>query len=393
MLKKTKLNLQKLMKKKLKLNKINFFPVSKPYISKQDILSVNKTFKNGWISSNGPEINKFEKEFSKLVNRKYSTTVSNGTGALEIAVKALGIKKGDEVLIPNFTIISNALAVIKQQATPVLVDCNLENWNIKIEDIKKKITKKTKAIIITHIYSFPNDMDKIIKICKKNKIFIIEDAAEVLGLTYKNKKCGSFGDISTFSFYANKQITTGEGGMISTNSELLYKKCNSLKNLCFGKINRFNHDDIGWNYRMTNIQAALGLSQLRNIKNIVKKKIEIGKRYYKALNLNKNIQMLPPSNSYSKNIYWVVGILIKNKKINIKNVVNKLLSFGIQTRPFFWPMNEQNIFKKLKIFSNKNNKYPNSKYLSRNGLYLPSYLKLENKEIDYICDIVNKVIK
>jgi perosamine synthetase len=144
---------------------------------------------------------------------------------------------------------------------------------------------------------------------------------------------------------------------------------------------------------MTNIQAALGLSQLRNIKNIVKKKIEIGKRYYKALNLNKNIQMLPPSNSYSKNIYWVVGILIKNKKINIKNVVNKLLSFGIQTRPFFWPMNEQNIFKKLKIFSNKNNKYPNSKYLSRNGLYLPSYLKLENKEIDYICDIVNKVIK
>jgi perosamine synthetase len=233
-LKKTKLNLQKLMKKKLKLNKINFFPVSKPYISKQDILSVNKTLKNGWISSNGPEINKFEKEFSKLVNRKYSTTVSNGTGALEIAVKALGIKKGDEVLIPNFTIISNALAVIKQQATPVLVDCNLENWNIKIEDIKKKITKKTKAIIITHIYSFPNDMDKIIKICKKNKIFIIEDAAEVLGLTYKNKKCGSFGDISTFSFYANKQITTGEGGMISTNSELLYKKCNSLKNLCFG---------------------------------------------------------------------------------------------------------------------------------------------------------------
>jgi len=380
------------MKKKLKSNKINFFPVSKPYISKQDIVAVNKTLKNGWISSNGPEINKFEKEFSKLVNRKYSTTVSNGTGALEIAIKALGIKKGDEVLIPNFTIISNALAVIKQQATPVLIDCNLDNWNIKIEDIEKKITKKTKAIIITHIYSFPNDMDKILKICKKNKILLIEDAAEVIGSTYKNKKCGSFGDISTFSFYANKQITTGEGGMISTNSKLLYNKCNSLKNLCFGKINRFNHDDIGWNYRMTNMQAALGLSQLKNIKNIVKKKIEIGNHYYKTLSLNKNIQILPPSNSYSKNIYWVIGILIKNKKIHIKSVVNKLLSFGIQTRPFFWPMNEQIIFKKLKTFNNTNNKYPNSKYLSHNGFYLPSYLELKKIEIDFICNAVNKVI-
>ena len=392
-MKKTKLNLQRLMKKKLKSNKKKFFPASKPYISKQDIIAVNKTLKNGWISSNGPEIIKFEEEFSKLVNRKYSTTVSNGTGALEVAIKALGIKKGDEVLIPNFTIISNVLAVIKQQATPVLIDCNLENWNIKISDIEKKITKKTKAIIVTHIYSFPNDMDKILKICKKNKILLIEDAAEVIGSIYKNKKCGSFGDISTFSFYANKQITTGEGGMISTNSELLYKKCNSLKNLCFGKINRFNHDDIGWNYRMTNMQAALGLSQLKNIKNVVKKKIEIGNYYYYKLKSNKNIQMLPPSNSYSKNIYWVVGILIKNKKINIKNIVNKLLSFGIQTRPFFWPMNEQKILKKLKIFNSKNNEYPNSKYLSRNGFYLPSYLELKNKEIDFICNAVNKAIK
>jgi perosamine synthetase len=380
------------MKKKLKSNKINFFPVSKPYVSKQDIAAVNKVLKNGWISSNGPEINKFEKEFSKLVNRKYSTTVSNGTGALEIAIKALGIKKGDEVLIPNFTIISNALAVIKQQATPILIDCNLDNWNIKIEDIEKKITKKTKAIIITHIYSFPNDMDKILKICKKNKILLIEDAAEVIGSTYKNKKCGSFGDISTFSFYANKQITTGEGGMISTNSKSLYNKCNSLKNLCFGKINRFNHDDIGWNYRMTNMQAALGLSQLKNIKKTVKKKIEIGNHYYKTLSLNKNIQILPPSNSYSKNIYWVIGIIVKNKKINIKSIVNKLLSFGIQTRPFFWPMNEQIIFKKLKTFNNTNNKYPNSKYLSHNGFYLPSYLELKKKEIDFICNAVNKVI-
>ena len=381
------------MKKKLKLNKINFFPVSKPSISKKNILDVNKALKKGWISSIGPEIKKFENEFSKFVDRKYSTTVSSGSAALEVAIKAIGIKKGDEVLIPNFTIISNALAVVRQQAKPVLIDCNLDDWNIKIGDIEKKITKRTKAIIVTHIYSFPNDMDKIIKICKKNNISIIEDAAEVIGLKYKNRKCGSFGDISTFSFYANKQITTGEGGMISVNKKSLYEKCCSLKNLCFGKIDRFNHDDIGWNYRMTNIQAALGLSQLKNIKQVVKKKMEIGNQYFQRLNKNKNIQILAPSNAHSKNIYWVVGILVKNKKINIKKVTDKLLSLGIQTRPFFWPMNEQKIFKKLKIFKNSKEKFPNSRYLSRKGFYLPSYLNITSREIDFICKKVNKLIK
>jgi len=379
------------MKKKLELSKKIIFPVSIPYISKKDINFVNKTLKTGWISSNGPEVQKFEKKFSKYIDRKYSVAVSNGTGALEIAVKALGIKKNDEVLIPNFTIISNALAVLRQHAKPVPIDCNLDDWNIKISDIEKKITNKTKAIIVTHIYSFPNDMDKILKICKKRKIFIIEDAAEVLGLNYKNKKCGSFGDISTFSFYANKQVTTGEGGMISVNSLQLYKKCCSLRNLCFGKSNRFNHDDLGWNYRMTNIQAALGLSQLKNINNVVKKKMSVGRQYFQKLKKNKNLQILPPSNLFAKNIYWIVGIVIKNKKIKTKNMMKKLLRYGIQTRPFFWPMSEQKIFKKLKIFDKAN--YPNSKYLSEYGFYLPSYLKLNNKEIDYICSVVNKLMK
>ena len=210
------------------------------------------------------------KNFQKI-NRRYSVAVSNGTAALEIAIKALGIKKSDEVIIPNFTIISNAIAVIKQNAKPVLIDCDINRWNMKVEDIEKKITKKTKAIMVTHIYSFANDMEKIIKICKKNKIFLIEDAAEVIGLKYKNKMCGSFGDISTFSFYANKQITTGEGGMISTNDYKLFEKCKSYRNLSFGKINRFNHEEISWNYRMTNIQASMGISQLRNLDVTVKK--------------------------------------------------------------------------------------------------------------------------
>ena len=220
-------------------------------------------------------------------------------------------------------------------------------------------------------------MDKILKICKKNNIFLIEDAAEVIGLKYKNKKCGSFGDISTFSFYANKQITTGEGGMISVNKFDLYNKCKSLRNLCFGKLNRFNHEDIGWNYRMTNIQAALGLSQIKNINKIVK--------------LNKNLTILPPSISYSKNIYWVVGILIKNKKIKSSLLAIKLRKFGIMTRPFFWPMHEQQIFKKMKLF--KESKFPNSSYLARYGLYLPSYYNLNNKQIDYISSVVNNILK
>ncbi len=378
------------MKKKLKLNKAKFIPVSKPYVSSNNIKSINKVIKKGWISSDGPEVEIFEKNFSKKVNRKFSIAVSNGTAALEIAIKALGIKKNDEVIIPNFTIISNAISVIKQNAKPVLIDCDPKTWNINIDDIEKKINKKTKALMVTHIYSFSNDMDKIIKICKKNNIFLIEDAAEVIGLKYKNRPCGSFGDISTFSFYANKQITTGEGGMISTNNQIFYKRCKSLRNLCFGLKNRFNHDDIGWNYRMTNIQAALGISQLKDIETIVRKKMFIGMYYYKKLSLNKSIYMTPPSISFSKNIYWVVGILIKNKKILASNIIKKLKEHGIGARPFFWPMNEQNIFKKMKVF--KKEKHPNSHYLSRYGFYIPSFIGIKKSEMDYVISIINKLI-
>ena len=378
------------MKRKLKLNKNKIFPVSSPLITKRDINKVKQTLNSGWISSDGPDIKKFEKNFSHFVNRKYSVAVSSGTAALEIAIKALSIKENDEVLIPDFTIISNALAVVRQRAKPILIDCDLKDWNIKIEDIEKKISKKTKAIIVTHIYSFPNKMDKIIKICNKYNLYIIEDAAEVLGSRYKNRMCGSFGDISTFSFYANKQITTGEGGMLSMNNPKIYKKCKSLRNLCFGKVNRFNHDDIGWNYRMTNIQGALGLSQLKNIKYVVRKKMEIGKYYYQKLNENKNLQILPPANEYSKNIYWVVGIVIKKNKLTATKLAKKLEKYGIKTRPFFWPMHKQKIFLKKKIFKEKN--FPNSNYISKYGLYLPSSIMLKKKEISYICERLNKIL-
>ena len=380
------------MRKKLKL-KNKFIPVNIPKIFKEDKIYINKALKDNWISSEGPFVKKFEKEFSKFNNRKFGITVSSGTAALEISLKALNIKKASEVIIPTFSIISTALCVIKNSLKPVLVDVDLKNWNMIPDQIIKKITRKTKAIIITHIYGFPVDMDKILKIAKKRNIKIIEDAAEMIGQKYKNKKCGSFGDISTFSFYANKHITTGEGGMILTNNKKIYDECISLRNLCFGTGNdRFNHNSIGWNYRFTNLQASMGLGQLKNIKWIIKRKREIGRKYHKHLKNNKKILIQDIKTNYATNIFWVFGIVIKkNFKLSRNLLVKKLNEKGIQTRNFFYPMHKQNIFRKMKIFKNKI-AYPNSEFLSKNGLYLPSGLGLKNKEIDYICKTLTEIL-
>ena len=299
--------------KKLK-SKIKFIPVNTPKIFGNESKYVNECLRTGWISSEGAFVKKFENQFSKYISRKFGVTTSNGTAALEISLKALNFKKGSEIIIPSFSIISTALCVIKLGLKPVLVDSNLSNWNMDVDQIFKKINKKTKGIIITHIYGFPVNCRKIINFAKKKNIKIIEDSAEMIGQKYLNKRCGTFGDVSTFSFYANKHITTGEGGMILTDNKKLYEKCKSLRNLCFGSgKDRFNHDDIGWNYRFSNIQAAIGCGQLKNINWIVNRKREIGKRYYDKLKSNKNIIIQTPSKKYAKNIYWVFGILIKKK--------------------------------------------------------------------------------
>ncbi len=370
-----------------------FIPVNKPLITKSDAKSVHKVLNTGWVSSEGPNVKKFEEKFSKFIGHKYSVAVSSGTAALEIALKSLNLNKNDEVIIPNFTIISNALAVIKLGLKIKMIDCDLKNWNMNLEKVENAITTKTKAIIATHIYNFPFRVDLLKKICSKKKIFIIEDAAEVLGQKIYKKNCGSFGDISTFSFYANKQITTGEGGMITTNNKIIYQKMLSLRNLSFGKKNRFNHDDIGWNYRMTNIQATLGISQLGRINNIVKTRHSVGLQYYNKLKKNKNIYIPEPRKSFAKNIYWVVAVLIMNKKIKLdaKKVMYKLHKLGIGTRPFFWPMHKQKILKNLKMKNSK--QFPNSEYISKYGFYLPSSLSLKNSDIDFICKQVNLAIK
>ena len=245
--------------------KNSFIPVNTPIVTKKDAIEIYKTARSGWISSSGQKIIKFEKQLAKVTKRKFCCCVSSGTAALEIAMKSLNINKNSEVIMPAFTIISNANAILKSFAKPVLVDSDPVTWNIKVDDIEKKISKKTKAIMLPHIYGFPNNMDKILKICKKYSLYLIEDAAEMIGQKFRGKPCGSFGDISTFSFYANKHITTGEGGAIFTNDKKIYEKFKKLRNLSFGKKERFNHDDLSWNYRLTNIQAALGRLRLRQL--------------------------------------------------------------------------------------------------------------------------------
>ena len=371
-----------------------FIPVNIPKLYSSEKTNVINCVRTNWISSEGKFVKEFEKKFSQYNSRKFGVAVSSGTAALEVAIKSLNLKKNSEVIIPSFSIIATALCVVKCGLKPILVDCSLSTWNMDPEKVLRKISKKTSAIIITHIYGLPVDLQKIMNVAKRKNIKIIEDAAEVIGLKYKNRMCGSFGDVSTFSFYANKHITTGEGGMIVTNKKDIYEKCKSLRNLSFSKsyFDRYNHDDIGWNYRMTNMQAALGCGQLKSINKIVKRKREIGNLYYKHLKRNKHLLFQENKNSYSKNIYWVFGVLLKkNSRSKRDFLMRALLKNKIDTRPFFLSMNKQKIFKKMKIFSKS--KMPNSEYLSNNGFYLPSGLGISDSEIRYVCTTLNQLLR
>ena len=372
---------------------MKFIPVNVPKLHRLEKKYINECISTNWISSGGKFVSLFEKNFAKYNKRKYGIAVSSGTAALEIAIKSLNLKKNSEVIIPAFSIISTALAVVKNNLKPVLVDCDIDTWNVNPEEVIKKITKKTSAIILTHIYGLPVDLRNILKKKKKKKTKIVEDAAEVIGLNYNNKICGSFGDISIFSFYANKHITTGEGGMILTNDPAINEKSKSLRNLSFSKsyFDRFNHTDLGWNYRLTNLQAAIGCGQLEKIKWIVKKKREVGNKYFKKLNNLKNILLQKKITKYAKNIYWVFGLVLKNtSKYSRDEIMRKLLKMKIETRPFFLPMHKQTIFKKMNLF--KNIKLPNAEFISKNGFYIPSGIGIKDKEINFVINNLKKIL-
>lgn len=361
-------------------------PVNTPLLDESDKSALIKCIDSGWISSEGPLIAEFEERFAKYIGREHAIACSSGSAALDIACAAIGLKDDDEVIMPTFTIISPALSVIRMRALPVLVDCNEETWNIDVFQIEAKITSKTKAIIVVHIYGFPVDMNPVVELCKRYNLLLIEDAAEMHGQTYYDNKCGSFGDISIFSFYPNKHITTGEGGMILTNSDFFASRSKKLRNLAFEpNLRRFVHEEMGWNYRMTSLQAALGISQLNKIDQHIKRKREIGKKYQKLLSGLPYFSLPIDELNFSTNIYWVFPLVAENEIIAEK-VVEYLNSNGVGTRPFFWPIHEQPVFNKIGLFVNQS--FPKAEKASRCGFYLPSGLALNDDEIEYVCKIV-----
>jgi perosamine synthetase len=366
-------------------------PVNEPLLNGNEKKYLQECIDTGWIGSEGPFVKEFENKFAALNQRKYGIAVCNGSAALEMAVLALDIKNGDEVIIPAFTIISCAAAIVKAGAVPVLVDCHLDTWNMKAGDVAKKITPKTKAIMLVHVYGLPVDLQSILNLAREKNIKIIEDAAEAHGQTYKGQPCGSFGDISVFSFYPNKLITTGEGGMLLTNDPLIDEKCRSLRNLCFIAEKRFVHEDLGSNFRMTNMQAALGLAQLERWKEFIAKKRAIGAFYSEQLKNIDTIHLPVPKTPYADNIYWVFGILLKKEKDKTAELITKELNQkGIGTRPFFYPMHLQPVFHKMDLFTRED--YPNSADLYNYGFYIPSGLAITEAQMNHVVIVLKEVL-
>tara|TARA_B100001057_G_scaffold62651_1_gene56153 strand:- start:1893 stop:3020 length:1128 start_codon:yes stop_codon:yes gene_type:complete len=356
-----------------------------PIIGRDEKKFVNDCLNSNWISSKGDYIAKFEKKFSKYINIKHSLTVSNGTAALHLALLALDLKKKDEVIVPTFTYISpvNAINYIGSQIK--FIDSDIETWQIKIDDLKKKISKKTKAIIVPHLYGQVCDIKKISEICKKKKIFLIEDSAEAFGCYYKNKHLGTFGDISTFSFFGSKTITTGEGGMVCTNNKRLAEKIYRLKMVGVVKNRYYWHDIVGYNYRMTNICAAIGLGQLKKAKIILKKKREVYRLYKLFLN-DLNIKMNTEQKN-SRSSFWLINIFLKDKKSR-DNLARYLKANKVETRNTFNPVHLMPMHKK----KNNHKKFINAQHLSNTGLSLPSGPSLKMSEIRNICNLIRNYL-
>tara|TARA_B100000886_G_scaffold305661_1_gene237543 strand:- start:39761 stop:40891 length:1131 start_codon:yes stop_codon:yes gene_type:complete len=371
----------------------DFIPVNAPLIGEEEKILVNNCLDTGWISSEGGYIKEFEEKIAFICNRKYAIAVTSGTAAIDIAIASSKLKEGDEIIVPTFTIISCISEILRRRIKPIFIDVNPRTWNIDVEKIERKISAKTKAIMAVHIYGLPVEMEKINSLAKKYNLFVIEDAAEMLGQIYYGKPCGSFGDISTLSFYPNKHITTGEGGMILTNSSYLYERCKSLRNLCFMAEERFIHYELGWNYRMTNLQAALGIGQLKRLPEIIKRKREIGNLYNKYLKNCTFINLPVKKTDYSENIYWVYGITINHNTITSKILRKELLRKSIGSRPFFYPLHKQPVLENYMPNYKNLEKLPQSEEIWLKGLYLPSGIGIKNEEIKYVSDKLKEIFE
>jgi len=359
-------------------------PVCEPTLQGNELKYVTECIETNWISSGGSFIQKFEKGFADFCGVKHGVACSNGTTALHLALESVGIGKGDEVIIPDFTMMACANAVLYAGAKPVFVDAEKETFNINPKLIEEKISGKTKAIMPVHIYGHPCEMDAIKEIAEKHSLLLVEDAAEAHGAEYKGKKCGSFGDTSAFSFYANKIITCGEGGMVLSDSDEAAEKARLLRNHAFTK-NRFVHEEKGYNYRLTNMQAAIGLAQLEKINELVEARRNNAKLYNEFLQGADGI-ITPVEKDYAKNVYWMYGIVLENQ--SAESAREQLKKKGVDSRSFFHPSHSQPMFVSGKEQAGISGEFPVSDWLWDKGLYLPSSSHLTKEQIETIAKAV-----
>jgi perosamine synthetase len=373
----------------------NMIPVNQTLLNGNELKYLTECIDTGWISSEGPFVRRLEEGMAKLTGQRHGVAVANGSVALDLAVKALGLGPGDEVILPTFTIISCAAAIVRAGAIPVVVDSHPLTWNIDPTQIEDKITSGTKAIMVVHIYGLPVDMDPVIRIAERYGLKLIEDSAEQIGQEYRSRgasrRVGSFGDIATFSFYPNKHVTTGEGGMVLTRDDVLAERCRNLRNLCFGKQRRFVHEELGWNFRMSNLQAAVGVAQLERLPETIEKKRRIGAWYDELLADLDDLEHLPACTAYADNVHWVYGVVLKDKvPFDAEDAMHRLSALGIGTRPFFWPMHEQPVLRKLSLFDGVS--CPVAERIARRGFYLPSGVALERAQAETVTKALGEIL-
>jgi len=360
-------------------------PVNEPTFGERELELVTDCVRSGWVSSAGRYLDEFERRWAEYCGMKHGVAVSSGTAALDVAVSCIRLQPGDEVILPSFTIVSCAQAITRNGGLPVLVDCDPETWCLDVDQVAARITARTRAIMPVHMYGHPADMDPLREMADRHGLVLIEDAAEAHGAEYKGRRCGGLGDISCFSFYANKIITTGEGGMVLTDDDDWAAHARSYRNLCFRSERRFYHEELGENYRMTNMQAALGVAQLDRVDEIVAHKRTMAAAYSERLASCEALQR-PVEREWARSTFWMYGVVLKadcgTAPAQAAELVQRLQARGVQTRPFFLGMHEQPAFLRMGLFEAEH--YPITEMLARQGLYLPSGTALTEQQVDEV---------
>jgi perosamine synthetase len=365
-------------------------PVNEPLLTEADIASVNDALRSGWISGAGPHVEAFEAAWATYCARKHGIAVANGTVALQVAVHLLDLQPGDEVIMPTFTIISCALPVIQAGAIPVLVDSDPRTWTMDVAQVEARLTPRTRAIMAVHIYGHPVDMNPLMEVGRRYGVRIVEDAAEAHGAEYLGRRAGGFGESSCFSFYANKLVTTGEGGMLLVDDDRLAERARSLRNLGFQPGRRFLHAELGFNYRLTNLQAALGVTQVARMDDIVDRKRRMARAYTERLAEVAGIE-LQVQQPWARSVYWMFGLVLAEESgLDAVELAARLRSLGVETRPFFLGMHEQPVLRRRGLFAGEH--YPVAERIARQGLYLPSGLALQEHQIDAVCQAVRAAL-